>query len=560
MDISLFLHAFDLFSISPGSRFTFKKSKLYTSMVGKFASTIIYALTLTAVYYFSRGFINKTQGQITTSEILTPNPEAFPLNKDTFFFAFALQNSSNNFLAFIDEQIYTIDAKLRIKESNNFTIKSIQIGECDSSDYPTNPDLNQYFMSNSLKGYYCIKNWTELEMVGYWDSVFFKELQFYVRPCRNVTGGTICKDQKYIDDAFKDGYFGSFLSSGVVDPGNYENPIQYSPMNFYARISLKTYVFIEMSMQHNEIQTDSGSLLEDISIQKGISKTTERQSVMLDPQDMVFELLIRLDRIKKVFTRKYDKIQDVLANVGGVYNFLMVVGSLLFGSLIDFQMAVDLSHNIFDISGSNKNGSSKISPQNSIKNGTIPEINPPSSLRKKKTSFPHFGFSENLRNWKRKIKVLWLAKKQIDMKLDISYIMSKILEIEKLKYIIFDANQLFLFDLMPKPKIFAKKHGIPAPDDKMKAFHKRLLNSQLINVGSRGNKAGKITENLDAIMNKTNKTLFDQRFLQILVDSNLLEKKKSLLFEKFENSSGIVVKKFIPSKIPKTALKGEEKI
>ena len=548
MDISLFLHAFDLFAISPGSRFTFRKSKLYTSLIGKFASTIIYALTLTAVYYFSRGFMNKTQGQITTSEILTPNPEAFPLNKDTFFFAFALQNSSNNFLAFIDEQIYTIEARLRIKESNNFTIKSIQIGECNVSDYPSNPDLNQYFMSNSLDGYYCIKNWTELEMVGYWDSMFFKELQFYVRPCRNATGGTICKDQKYIDDAFKDGYFGSFLSSGVVDPGNYENPIQYSPMNFYTRISLKTYVFIEMSMQHNEIQTDSGSLLDDISIQKGISKTTER----LDPQDMVFELLIRLDRIKKVFTRKYDKIQDVLANVGGVYNFLMVVGSLLFGGLIDFQMAIDLSHNIFDIDGSKRNVSSKISPQTSIKNLSSPEINPPSTLLKITTSFFNSSsISESFRNWKRKIKVLWLAKKQIDMKLDISYIMSKILEIEKLKYIIFDSNQLFLFDLMPKPKIFAKKNGIPAPDDKMKAFNKRLLNSQLIDLSSRGNKAGKITENLETIMNKSDKTLFDQRFLQILNNSNFLEKKKSL-FEKIENPSGIAVKKFIPSK---TALK-----
>jgi len=82
-----FFTVFDLFAISPGSRFTFEKSKLFSSFLGKIASTIVYGLIIAAAYYFSQNLIYKTRGQITTSEILTPIPEVFPLNKDSFFFS-----------------------------------------------------------------------------------------------------------------------------------------------------------------------------------------------------------------------------------------------------------------------------------------------------------------------------------------------------------------------------------------------------------------------------------------------------------------------------------------
>lgn len=525
-DVLDFCLSGDLYSISPGSRFTFRGAKLYSSRLGKVLSFFVYALTITATYYFSQNLLYKTSGQITLSEVITPNPEAFPLNKDTFFFAFALQNSSNNFLAFIDEQIYTIEMKLRIKEGNNFSYKSLSIGECDESDYPSDPDLLYYFMSNSVKGYYCIKNWTDLELLGYWDSVFFKELQLLVHPCINGSGNNItCKSPEELDVIFGDGngYFGSFLSSGVVDPDNYETPIKYTPMNFYTRISLKTYVFIELSLQHNQILTDSGFLLPNIYEKKGISKSGERQSVTVDPNGVVFELLIRLDRIKKVFSRKYDKVQDVLANVGGVFNFLLIFGSVAFKFFIEFEMVTKISQDIFDLNGSLAPSKPKIAQNPSLrlvsKGNGRKEISTSSSVSK--------GFIFNVKsqfeNWKRKVKFLGLAKQQIDKKMDISFIISKLLEIDKIKYMMFDPNQLLLFDLIPKPKIFSKKLGSPSTNDRLKSFHKKLLNSTL-NMSDflMHHKSEKISTSIKEVLMKNAKTSFDGRFIQLLKDADVI--------------------------------------
>ena len=522
-----FLYFFDLFAITPGARFTFKKSKLFSSIYGKVASLIVYGLVLTATYYFSQNFLYKTRGQITTSEILTPNPEAFPLNKDTFFFAFALQNSSNNYLAFIDEGIYTIEVRLRTKISNNFTIQPISIGECDESDYPMNPDLRSYFDSNSIKGYYCIKNWTELELLGYWDSPLFKELEFFVRPCRNGTGDVICKTKEEMEIIFDDGYFGSFLSTGVVDPGNYDRPIEYTPMNFYTRVSLKTYVFIEMSLQHNEIQTDSGNLMEDIHIEKGISKTNERQSVTIDPKDVIFELWIRLDRIKKVFTRKYDKIQNVLANVGGIFNVLILMGTILLRKIVEFSFAIEVSENIFDIKGSkdfqNKhNNSENTSPVSNINRKSI------------KPNQYNGIWNKYYNIWKKKWNILCIAKNQIDIKMDISFIIKKLLELEKLKYLIFDKEQLYLFDLIPKPKLVNKKDG--EIEESIKEINKLMISKQSTTCFTEA-KGIKLAHNIENFLAKKEKSKFDERLINLLRDSNIINF-KTINLEILQNDKG----------------------
>ena len=343
-----------------------------------------------------------------------------------------------------------------------------------------------------------------------------------MRPCKNGTSHVTCKNQQDINLIFNNGNFGSYLTSGVVDPGNYESPIQYNPMNFYSPVSLKTFLSVEISMQRNEILTDSGALMEDISSEMGYSKSEERQSLTLDPPDAVFELLIRLDRIKKVFTRKYDKIQNVLANVGGIFNVLMLIGSILLKKVVDFDFSVQVSKKIFDIPDSKKATRIKMSPS-----GKKMNFNENKSLSSEEKSVKKLNLLEKFKNWKKKMTILWQAKKQMDMKMDLSFLMSKILDIEKIKYLIFDPDQLFLFDLIPKPKIYNTLGGKPPSDDLLKNYNKRLLNSSL-NIRDFLNikKGDKIAKKMDTVINKQGKSLFDERFIQLLQDANVLGSRK----------------------------------
>ena len=350
------------------------------------------------------------------------------------------------------------------------------------------------------------------ELLGYWDSSLFKELQFYVRPCRNSTSNGTCRSQADIDLIFNDGYFGSFRTTGVVDPGNYERPIQYNPMNFYTRVSLKTYVFIELSLQHNEIQTDSGFLMENINIMKGIAKSTERQSVTIDPVDMVFELLIRLDRTKRVFNRKYDKIQDVLANVGGVFNVLMLFGSILLGKILEINFSMELIKDIFEMR------------QNSVFESNSAN-NPQTNISHKFNGF-YLSGKNYFKNLKKRWKILWIAKSQIDFKLDVTFLMNKLLEIEKIKYLLFNSDQLYLFDLIPRPKIFNKNEGKPELEENLKNFYKTMVNKHYNNKKDSQNhqkkKKERISQKIEVLLQKQCKNEFEERLIHLLKEANVI--------------------------------------
>lgn len=96
-----FLERVDLFLIVPSYRITFHQKEIFSTLLGKSFSILIYILMMVATYYFSQNLLYKQEVQSIMSEILTPNPEKFILNKDSLFFSFSLQNSSNGFKAFI---------------------------------------------------------------------------------------------------------------------------------------------------------------------------------------------------------------------------------------------------------------------------------------------------------------------------------------------------------------------------------------------------------------------------------------------------------------------------
>ena len=64
----------------------------------------------------------------------------------------------------------------------------------------------------------------------------------------------------------------------------------------------------------------------------------------------------------------------------------------------------------------------------------------------------------------KKIKALKLATSKIQKDLDITNIMEKFQEVDKLKLILFNKEQLMLFNLIAKPEIFVDEHGVSERD------------------------------------------------------------------------------------------------
>lgn len=141
---------------------------------------------------------------------------------------------------------------------------------------------------------------------------------------------------QYIQSSFKSVYFSFNYIEGAVRAENYTNPFSYS-INSGIRISPapSTQKIINIYFKEVVVETDVGKVLEDFEIQKSISY----DSVFLDSLDRgddaevqekrpggateikiapLIEIFLYSSNNQLVYTRKYSKIVDVFADVGGI--------------------------------------------------------------------------------------------------------------------------------------------------------------------------------------------------------------------------------------------------
>lgn len=245
--------------------------------------------------------------------------------------------------------------------------------------------------------------------------------------------------------------------------------------------------------------------MEDTNIIRAVSKSTERQSVTINPKDILFELLIRLDRIKKSYQRKYDKIQDVLANLGGILQSIVFLGGVLINSIVEKRFLHKLAKEVFEFE----------------------EVVQKSSLAEKKRKKGIGIFKNNTKKDKKKEE--HLIKKgieQINYKMDLSFIMKKLLEIDKMKYILFEADQLFLFNMIPKPKIFSNEQNDFDKKQTVHKYNKILMTKRTHKLNE------KEINKINSICSKMNKTQIDKKLIQLLKETEVCK----FYFEKNEFS------------------------
>jgi hypothetical protein len=113
-------------------------------------------------------------------------------------------------------------------------------------------------------------------------------------------------------------YIGVDILDSIVDLNDHNKPIKKQVQTSYSLSSSKIFKEIHVYLKSGKIITDRGWLLEDlneISFLK-IDKEREFSREFLPEEHSIARIFIRMSNLEEVFQRKYDKIQDVAANVG----------------------------------------------------------------------------------------------------------------------------------------------------------------------------------------------------------------------------------------------------
>ena len=509
--IGHFLYLIDFFPLFPSLQITFQSKDSYSNKVSQVTSFLIMLISVLSVYYFGYNMFTRQKPQNVVSEYYQTYPEYLNITKENSFFCFGLRD--DNLKSFIDESVYTVDVTVKMR-SKNGTNKQVYVSvkSCEEQDIPETPSIQQYFKENPIFNQYCIADYGPIDLEGSQDNSYMKFFNIQIKTCQNSSfNNNSCKSLDLILDSLASSYFYLGFTTYAVDPLNYTFPFLqmggFYSMPIDATLSGSTTI----NLQHIEIITDDGILFENADVQKGLAQLSDRTFYQTKSGNVVQETSVELDKVVKRYSRKYDKLQDVLAKTGGVMKIIMIVAFLLSRPLVRIGFYEDLCNDIFDYR-------MKFSQKTGIKFGFFQYI---ISLFNKKN--PVLAEKRELLN---------RTKRILQENLNISNILKKLLELEKLKYILLSGDQLNLFQYIPKPLVQLPNNTVPS-DNSFNNSNRHMKSSVWEDVFMKraltGDDPPRAWEAYQELQSKEHKSKIDARLLKCFGFSGGVKKRMGII-------------------------------
>ena len=315
--------------------FTINSNNTYNTSLGGFLSIFLFILKLYFFLIFSEDMLKKTNpiGYDQTK----PNPkENLRLNFSNSYFlgGFLIEDYHLNVLN-LTEHFYPI---FEYHESNNKENTKTEVGyiTCDKHQFKVEGLRSS---TDRLGDYYCpdLKTIYDKKLFGDFYDKEYGILTFRLSLC-NVDK-TECKDLKKVWDFFENNEV--FISS-VIPKSEYfiadnNKPFDVKLMKHYSFLSNRNLLMEDYTFQRKQLEEDTGSLFENVSIREHLSlkemtnlndvRGTEFlqkdiKNTKLHRYVDYYHAEIFYDSNFQYYNRRYLKLFEVFANVGGMMDFI----------------------------------------------------------------------------------------------------------------------------------------------------------------------------------------------------------------------------------------------
>jgi hypothetical protein len=298
------------------------KSKSKT-FLGGLLTIATFCVLLGATWSMGNDIIYKDNPSTDLEDQLFLQRPTYYLNKYNFPFSFCFQD--------YDQNTYNIPKYFRFEIINvkTFNTNSTTVStyyEYENCTFAHFPSLTEDYLINAGVGkYLCLKD-QNITIGGYWDNEYVQYLTFRVRLCNNATDGGICAAQEEIQDFMNSQMFAwnVYFQNSIINPKNYYNATQYYIYDFYKNIRLSTTKLANVFVRSQEIETDIGILFEslanDISFAYDTSDIDDSDPI----PDSLMDINFFVANHKPIFHRKYIKVQEIIANIGGLAKAFLI--------------------------------------------------------------------------------------------------------------------------------------------------------------------------------------------------------------------------------------------
>ena len=576
---NLFLHkvenvfkAIDQFGIR--TELKIDKKRKFNTAFGGFLTIIFISLFI--VLFISSGseMMNHENPNSTFTKIYTSNPEPMNFSKNGYFFVFGLQDTQG--IHYYDDSIYKVVFRdYAYNSSLPFTpiVTDIPLERCTLEHLPSDIDLQAYFLklADNLSDLLCIKKSLDgkIGIRGTWDSLNYEYSRIRIYKCSNSTDSAqpVCKSSDQISSALNDGYFALYGIDTIINTQNYKEPAKRNGYDYYTPINLRIKKSMVRFLSTTFMVSDNGWITQNLETSEYVNFDTDKESFdIIDPNANTFfmSVVLRKSIYNSIYKRDYKKVQTVLAEMGGFLKISFMVFNFVAYLFANHYYFDKISNILYSFQKTDDENEPIISKEieiterakfeslnllfHQISEDHIDQIDD-DQLRKyfEKLKEKPLGMSifDYIRSFYSKDSSLLTKKNQrkkaiesISQKLDIKYILKKFLEIDKLKFLLLNNDQLQIFDNLPKPLISrrAKVNINPMDLTRIKSFHR--ISNLTIDSDKIKSKITLFKKCFGNIMKKNDLDEIDKRLINFVGDDlkNILGMSDSVRFKKNHNS------------------------
>ena len=322
---------------------TYEGDETFKTHCGGMISTLIFMLLAAYTALQLRVLILKNDTTVSKSTVfkeLINSNEVHNVGERDFVFGMSLNDNSNEYLN--DPTYFTYSLRqvtqAYITDSSGSTSidrnkTDISTTTCGTTSFK-NADPNN-IQRIGIDNYICPASLDYTIAANFFAPVFHY-IEIKVSRCNNATSSVTCQDSTTIENVMKDSKFSLPIDNTFFDFGNYDNPVNhFLDEQFFWDLAPGFRKKTDIYIRRNE------AVLIDDLVQLGQENEVDFFQVVdfreqFELEDLVddFEFLsvfIRLDPKSDVYERRVYSIGDLLGQMGGVYESLMIIGAMFVG-------------------------------------------------------------------------------------------------------------------------------------------------------------------------------------------------------------------------------------
>lgn len=330
--------------------FSYKGRKLYPTYFGVFLTLCTIILFILSFTTMGSDMIYKTNPTIISKTIETDQRPWQHIGRENFTFSFIFSTSTS--LIQVPPEYFNVEVGYFYQSPEFMGEIPLPTKQCNISYFTGFEEQFQlekppYYLST------CVDQ-DSFELGGFWTEKYMKSLYISVNICQNSTESNItCASIEEIEKLVKDEL--SFIinfSGKAIDITNYENPIRTVMKDHYWTIDLYTYKNTELFFKQVNIETDDGFLLEnkkkveDVVVERSYIDLTTNHKLQ---SPKVLHIFVYSSEKVEYHLRTYKKIQDVVAQIGGILNVIIIFCKILVRFYSRYPLSTEMINEVFDL-------------------------------------------------------------------------------------------------------------------------------------------------------------------------------------------------------------------